>query len=76
VTEFNIPHADYAFIEMRPPRKILHVVTRLPKGPGIPGFNVLSWYEMMKAIAKAKHGVQGFDAHEIHYSDDADETLP
>ena len=76
MTEFNFPHADYAFIETRPPRKILHIITTLPKAAGIAGFNVLSWYEMIKAIMEAKHGIQGFDAHEIHASDDLDATLP
>jgi hypothetical protein len=68
----NIPHADQTFIEMRSLR-ILHVTTTMPKRSGTPGFNALSWYEMMKAIAEVK---TEFDTYEIHSSDDPEASRP
>jgi hypothetical protein len=73
---FDTPHADYTFIEMRPPRKILHVVTKLPRRSCSPGFSSVAWYEMMKAIVAIERGHEGRIWHEIHAGDDPDPLPP
>jgi hypothetical protein len=67
--DIKIPHAESTFVETDPPRRILHVVTKLSSNPTTPGFNAEAWHEMMRAVGNTQGGTDGFDGYKIHSPD-------
>jgi hypothetical protein len=68
MAEIEIPHAESTFVETDPPRKILHVVTRLIEHPGTDGFDAEAKHALMQALGRLTGGRGGFDAHTVHWA--------
>jgi hypothetical protein len=73
MAEIQIPHAAKLFVDVDPPRKILHVVTHLPATPSAPGFDAAARHHMLVAVSKMVAD-NGLDGYYVHWSDDPDAT--